>query len=354
MRFSRDSRTLWVAAVALTGSLIVGAVGRGQDQSARDRVAALSPSELKELQRKRTRFSQLDVVEQERLRDLHAALRSHEKSTQLQSVLNRYSAWLKTLPAGQRAELLGLPMTERVERIKSIMAEQEESRFERLAASQLNSSDHRVMMSWMREFVTSHSEKLTLLLPEEVRSRLSAISDGQRRAVLYSTLGRNDDALEIIRQHVDIDELSQKLSEKARGTLRAETDPLRRAAIIRNWSRAAAMSGFYGARSMPEVSDEELTRFYKEELNDNSREYLNSLPAEKMKRELKRWYVFRKNRPSFGAGRRGGGEFRGGGRGRGRGPDGERKPEPPSERESKSPQDKTSSPPTADPDDGSK
>jgi hypothetical protein len=49
---------------------------------------------------------------------------------------------------------------------------------------------------------------------------------------------------------------------------------------------------------MPPISNDELTRFLQEDLNDREREFLDSLPTERVRREAERWYYFHYNRKS--------------------------------------------------------
>jgi hypothetical protein len=51
-------------------------------------------------------------------------------------------------------------------------------------------------------------------------------------------------------------------------------------------------------RNMPRISNDELTRFLQEELNEREREFLDSLPTERVRREAERWYYFHYNRKS--------------------------------------------------------
>jgi len=85
----------------------------------------MSATEKKELQQKQDRFHRLAREEQNRLRRLHQGMSEDPQADRLRSVMERYTSWLKTLPSGQRADLLGLPQNDRVAEIKRLIEEQE-------------------------------------------------------------------------------------------------------------------------------------------------------------------------------------------------------------------------------------
>lgn len=86
-------------------------------------LASLDSRELAELRTRKARFDRLPASEQQRLRELHAALMTHPRSAALQCVMHRYVEWLKTLDQELAARLSDLPADERLAGIRSARCE---------------------------------------------------------------------------------------------------------------------------------------------------------------------------------------------------------------------------------------
>src|SRR5690349_15108866 len=72
------------------------------DPPTRETLSALSPDEKTSLFQKKVRFDALPAAEQARLRELNTAIAKSEHAAQLQTTLDRYHEWLKTLTTKQR------------------------------------------------------------------------------------------------------------------------------------------------------------------------------------------------------------------------------------------------------------
>ncbi len=99
--------------------------GEQQVASNRATLASLDSRELAELRTRKARFDRLPPSEQDRLRDLHAALVTHPRSDALQCVMHRYVEWLKTLDQDVVARLSDLPADQRLVEIRSVRCEGE-------------------------------------------------------------------------------------------------------------------------------------------------------------------------------------------------------------------------------------
>ncbi|MEX2561158.1 MAG: hypothetical protein WD403_14650, partial [Pirellulales bacterium] len=105
----------------------------------REKVERMTPQEKQQLRRKLDRFAGYPPEEQQRMRDLEAALRADPEADALRQVLDRYDQWLAELPAAERHELLILEGPERIERIKQLRGER------------LGEKDREAVARWTRE-----------------------------------------------------------------------------------------------------------------------------------------------------------------------------------------------------------
>ncbi len=298
-----------ILVIAIVGLLFAGG-GAGNDD--RDRLKSLTPEQADSVKRNQERFNKMSLTEQQRVRSLHENLKQHKHSTRLTSLLSNYASWLRNLPAGQRAELLSLPSQERITKIREIIKRQEQERFRRLAADNLTNEDWQALFNWARSLAASRKDLLLEKFPETRRAHYDKVSEGQQSIILtFSLLGSNDDLnLEL----TEYNTLAGTLSDSAKQALKEPKDIDQKMNVVREWLKVMRFShGSFFERREP-VSEEKLAEFH-DKLSEKHREYLDSLPSDRMKRELGWLYHSR-----FFGGRRGPGS-RGGGR---QGPGGRR------------------------------
>ncbi|HEX5105162.1 MAG TPA: hypothetical protein VFV87_15185, partial [Pirellulaceae bacterium] len=126
-------------------------------------LSKLSPDQKEELLRKKQRFDALDPAEQQRLRELHAALSAGADAEQLHTTAVRYANWLKGLQPGERAEVLSLPADKRIVRIREIVSQQERQRFRDL--SNLPPNDQEFVYQWLDKFVADNEKAILEAIP---------------------------------------------------------------------------------------------------------------------------------------------------------------------------------------------
>jgi hypothetical protein len=295
----------------------------------RQRVEQMSPAEKQELWELQQRFYRLDPEQRDRLRQLHAEMENQPEAERLRAIMARYANWLKTLPAGERAELLSLPPEERIAQIRAIVQRQATSQMRYLVADELSDRDLAAIVFWMKDIVRRREPEILQKLPMLPRGMLDAMGPEQRvetmvRAI-HQRFGLRPDLLRPTAE--DIQRLKEQLSPAAVGRMEQAREEGQLTELAENWIRAALA----GRRGGPPVDRAELERFYREELDEDEREFLESLPRERMhSRLMLLYYAHRSGRPvgpdSPPLGPRGmGGAYRG------RGPrfwPPERKPEP--------------------------
>jgi hypothetical protein len=286
----------------------------------RARIEQMTPAEKSELDQKFLRFRQLDEAEQERMRRLHADLAAAPDDPPLLGVLVRYSEWLKSLQSGERAELAALEPEARVARIRQL---QESQRFKRLVATRLTPEDVQAVFRWLEEYATRYEAELVAALPEEGQRRIRAETDpGRRRRTIMYWLPRREPGKAIpAPSGEDVARLYGQLSADARTALDGLPDTARKVAIVHEWARGAVFS-----RMTPIVSQDDLRRFFTQDLTPQDRERIVQMPPEQMQQELRRLYfTHRFRRWSSGDDKPPWQDRHGGGRGTGGGPSDDRR-----------------------------
>jgi len=316
--------TTLVVAFVLGGG--APAVADSQDSRATvvDRLDKMPVADKKELQRKQERFYNLSYDDQENLRNLHRDINNDKNADHLRGVMERYTSWLKTLPSGQRADLLNLQPDERIKMIKGLMQKEHTSRLRGIVAHELADKDLVAILRWMDEFVRRHEQEILAKMPM-LKDKMAQVDDPRRRQLLIHLairFGRKD----VLRPtNEDIERLKSQLSHKAQQELDRAQREGRLSELAQRWMRAA----IYSKRTSQPVDREELRKFYNDlaTRDPKTREYLESLPPERMLAELTRMYnthhfeqFFGADKPPFG---RPGGVWRGRGQ---HGRSGERKP----------------------------
>jgi len=263
-------------------------------------IASLQSSEQQELLKKLERFNQLPPAEQDRLRAFQAALEADSDAQRLQTVLERYHAWLKTITPSQRARLAALDPKQRVEEVKKIKRQQERSQ----RIDVLTKQDMRAVLSWTEEFVWERRKNLLAELPKDQRERFNQMDpQRQRRALLLRAFersrreGRGD--LESLEQD-DVDRLALKLSEPAKKAL-SEAGSL---AAERRLVGAWVGTSFYRSepwtysRRPSSLVAEDLLQYLQNDVPPSERERLLKMPREQMLEELRGMY-FERSRGDF-------------------------------------------------------
>lgn len=291
MRCKRNSLLLTGALIAATISSLAAdqaaaPADAAQPQAAQD-LAALSPAEKKDLQGKQERFYRLDTQAQNELRDLHDDLTQAPDAARLQAVLTRYSRWLQTLSSGQRAELLSLPPDERVAEIKRLLQQQTASRMRSYVPRKLADDDLHAIADWVEQMVQRREPEILQRWPM-FKERLDGITDAKRRnqalVFMVHRSGLQRDWLKPTSE--EIERLKTTLSAEAQQELEKAKAEGRLPELAEAWMRAAMFSRLAG----PPVDPEQLRKFFKEDLKPEDREYLESLPPERMQAELVRLY----------------------------------------------------------------
>lgn len=285
-----------VVACALGGVWMASLAGCGQAQgqsvldARRQHVAALAPAEKEALRRKFERFEALDPQEKQRLRELCRQVEADPQAAELKAVLGRYGKWLASLAPLRRQELLELQPQARVQRIKSMIEDQTERDSKRLAQA-----DQAALVKWMEQMAIQHESQLIELVPVDRRGKMKDVPANVRARMLMFSMwwrwqGMGPGGRPALLKDDDLAGLRTALSADARQRLEGKP-PAEQWKQVSGWVRQIVRQQMSGGKGFGLVSEEELARFFEHDLNSNQRDYLLSLPADEMQRELRRLYL---------------------------------------------------------------
>ena len=273
-------------------------MGAGKDSRNLSDIEQITDSQKRQLLEKKRLFYQLDNSEQQRLRDLHQQLQLAADRELLVEVMNRYSQWMRSLPNGQRVEVLSLPLEERVEAIRQIQQEQEERRLEVLSSTRLDLDDSRVISRWLDSLLAKHGKQLRESFPRMLaemrptqRAWLTRMPDSRQRdrmlaAYLVIQVSRLDPPVTTtIPIASELEQLVGLLSSRGQQTYEAVESELERQQLLARWIFAAAF------RSLRTVSEEELIRFYLEDLSAEDRDDVDHFSGDKFRGRLNFFYI---------------------------------------------------------------
>jgi hypothetical protein len=267
------------------------------------RVQAMTPEEKERLLQRKERFEALSPAEQERLRKLHKSIAAAPNSRDLLTVLDRYHQWLKSISSAQQAELMSLPIDQRIEKIAEIRRDQIQKHFDQLAW-QLEREHLDVINAWMEDFVQRHeAEILTRVHPGFAVAIVSATDPKRRRDMLVGAVfgirrppGMPEPTDE------DLAALAAQLPPTLQDELASQpTGELRRGLLT-----TCVRFAHFMRHAPPPPTDEELSKFYASQ-SAETRQRLDRMGRQEMKRELIRLYFWR---GPDGRGRRGDGSSR--------------------------------------------
>lgn len=266
----------------------------------RQRIEAMSIDEKDRLLRKYERFRALDAAEQQRLRTLQAQIDASPDADELLRVMHAYHEWLKSLSPGQRSELLEADPEERIAEIRRLRAEQQ-----RQAESRLGLHDVLALLGWVEE---QFEERLLESSSSRRRGRLNELPPMARRAAMVDLVIRRardaDRGGSRMLSEENIGQLAQRLTDPLRTRLANAESSEDKQRIVIGWlwqlSRQFANREF--GSLLDDISEEELTQFFEQELSPETRERLLMMPPDEMWRRLRIEYL-RSELPSNWTGR---------------------------------------------------
>jgi hypothetical protein len=283
-------------------------MAHGQELNSQNeaRLKAMPPDQKDDLRRKKLRFDELGPEEQQRLRELHSAITTDPNAKELMETLTRYNRWLATLDGTDRTTLLDIKEPEKqIVRIKELMQQQEERRFRQYFAN-LPDEDRKTIFNWLGEFVAAHADAIREKLPPPARQRLDdAPNEEARRRELFGAWQRfrrefnlpipgADDYSVLFKKFSP--ETQKNIESSAANELSKEPEEQRtpeRQHVYQQQKMEELWRTALYSRFFPQVSEEELMKFYGAMKSDDPRrKLLEGKDSGELRRELQRMYNY--------------------------------------------------------------
>ena len=275
------------------------------DYAAReDRVKSMSAVELEELRNKLKRYELLSPEDRSKVETLHRQLQSHEQKDELTSVMIAYYKWLLTLKEEERRSIQTASQSERLAVIKQIRREKQYELFMITENTTLSKEDIQQIFDWAREFAFNNGEQAYSRLEAlsdnkdvreflETRERFLRRSNEERRSELKRRIGQStllflnqinsNEVIQLITED-DLAQLVSRFSVEARAVLEAEHIEDQQD-MVRGWMINAIKVSRNPNRY--NFTQEEMHKFYNEQLTPKEREQLDKLSEDEFTRELR-------------------------------------------------------------------
>jgi len=270
----------------------------------RQQVEQLTPAEKEELNEKYEKFLALPTDEQEQLRVLHQKLDTDPQGDKLRGVMHRYYDWLKTLPPGERADLLSQPETDRLLTIKKIKQHQEALAVKLPDGSHLAIADIQVLSDWVKKYAATHEADLAKELPPPRHGDFHGNDKGPHdRPGQFSAwrpwLGAKLPSV----SEEEIEDLAHQLTSTPRKAIEGKPTLADKTVIIHEWVQAIwrqrSAGGRFGGGPGRNVSAKELARFFEHDLSKEKQDELSRITEkEEQHRELRKLYFQQHRRPT--------------------------------------------------------
>jgi hypothetical protein len=266
----------------------------------RDWLAQLDDEDRAALRAKYNRFLAMSPAEQDRLRQLNAAVTSDSQVDQLRDTMLRYQAWLGALPASQQFELRELSNHDRVQRIASQLRRDAMNPWIQLSPEEARRLEHAladVREQLFRELPPRPSGEARGEPRTEGRGEGRGDGRSEGRGQGQGNRERNQNlAQQIRRQFLEhheewLPQILAALSPEHREQFEQLAPGQQQRQIVRwimeNRNRPDARRG---GRPFSEVSQQELERYFVEETDAATKERLLAQPRERMEQQLRRMY----------------------------------------------------------------
>ncbi|HVX12859.1 MAG TPA: zf-HC2 domain-containing protein [Pirellulales bacterium] len=283
------ARQLWQAGLFVEDSPGDAAPSNSLDDDAR--LQSLTADEKQGLHREYERFVHLPVEEQDRLRKLSADVRADKQSAQLTAVLARFERWLEQRQGVERAELMALEGEQRLARIRRLREDE---------ARRLSATDAQVFVDWIEAQLLA---RFPAARRRQIEQRLAGQPEPVRREILGYTLNELRRAPGNPGGRPSLAGLAALLGGERGAALHARLSPRgqqqldkaetleERRRLLQTWLGQLFSPAARGVQiSLPEVTDEELKRFFETQLDPAQRAQLLNLPADQMQRQLRLRY----------------------------------------------------------------
>ena len=244
-----------------------------------EQLQQLPPQQRNELQQKNVRFEQLTDKKKDEYREFNARLNETPNHKRLRQVMQSYTDWLLNLDTIERERILSLPFDQRLQEVVQLVRMEKEQRFKELLVTNLRHDDLIEVGQWYDRWLDEQTDKLTALSESikdpSFKNLIAQAEDPRQRSTLTVVL--------LLKKHgsskwndwfkdweLDVTKLIGSLSETAQLLYASAESDQQRLELVLRW-------GYYSlvAQSMQGVSDDELLKFYRNEMSPANRDILN-------------------------------------------------------------------------------
>ena len=231
------------------------------------------------LRAKLNRYHAMSSQQQQRIRDLHAAIIEAEDSITLQRVLLLYEQWLQGVTSSEQYELRQMQPQQRLRSIESAIEEEHRKRMLELSEEELKNL-HEAVISYRNAIIESAMRSMDARERREFARqpsirRISQVFRNAPRELMEDLIEGAQDSLPPEKR-----EVYRKLSRPAQ------------IMHLMQWMMQAEPNrnrqGRHNRRKKP--SDQELEKFFVESVEPQMYERLMAMPRDKMERELEKMY----------------------------------------------------------------
>jgi hypothetical protein len=227
----------------------------------------------------------LDPAEQERLRRLQRDIDRDPQAEQLRQVMHNYHKWLMSLPDFQREKILEMEPEPRLRQIRMLLDEQTLR-----DTAKLNPKDLPGLTRWLDDFARRHGLEL---VPERQRPaaalRFKQLPEPERdrefwRLVWWRMQWSGGPKIPLASTS-EMAQLGRCLTPETRARLESKS-------YGEQWALVSAwLVQVFRQRFKAALNDDELARFFEQDLGDGERDRLLRLPSDEMQRQLRREYA---------------------------------------------------------------
>jgi hypothetical protein len=276
------------------------------NESPQVRLTQLTSTEKAQLAASEQRFARLQPAEQTRLRDLAAVVEQAPNRDQLRDTLTRYHAWLADLSPGEQAELAGLAPPERLKAVEKLLAEQQARR-----ARELSADDRKVLLTFLETYVVVHREELMKVVPDSRRREFTRMLEqakpehqsGMLIMMFWQQSRYTGQPPKLpVPSEEELRPLLANLSPAARQQLDQLENKEERRRLMQSWVGSTIrhrMMERVSTRDARQISQEQLEKFFTQEISSEERARLLAMPREEMDRELRRLMLAGEDTPGW-------------------------------------------------------
>jgi len=259
-----------------------------------EQLQQLPPQQRIELQQKNVRFEQLTDEKKAEYREFNARLNATANQKRLRQVMQSYADWLLNLDTTERERILSLPLDKRLQEVVQLVRMEKGQRFKELLVTNLRHDDLIEVGQWYGRWLDDHTDTLTALSESikdpAFKELIARTEESRQRSTLTVVL--------LLKKHgnskwndwfkdweLDVTKLIGSLSETAKLLYASAESDQQRLELVLRW-------GYYAlvAQSMQGVSDDELLKFYRNEMSPVNRDILNRQRPENVIPMLHRFY----------------------------------------------------------------